>query len=243
VTEAVSKLAKADYKAQLPALQWRLFDLQQALFRNKIPAIVVIEGFSAAGKGQLIAALAERLDPRGLRVAPITPPRTLELQYPWLRRFWLRVPARGQIVVFHHSWYRRVLIDRLTGAARKREWRAGYEDILDFEQQLAADGTVLLKFWLAISRPTQARRFARRLDDPLTAWRVTDEAAQEHDQHKRYGRYAEQARERTHREHAPWLEVDARDKYGARLTVLRAIIAALEARLGSEAPAERDGHA
>jgi len=230
------KLSKSDYKSQLPALQWRLFDLQQAVFQHRIPVMVVLEGFAGAGKGQIISVLSERLDPRGLRVVPVTPPRTLDQQYPWMRRFWLRVPAYGQVVVYDASWYRRVLIDRLTGAVRKREWRAAYDDILDFEQQMTADGTVLIKFWLALSKRTQRKRFAKRLDDPLTAWQVDDEDAAEHDRYKRFARYAEQARERTHRPHAPWFEVDAEDKYAARLSVMQTIIHTLEGRLGKDAP-------
>jgi polyphosphate kinase 2 (PPK2 family) len=239
MTSKPPKLSKPDYKEQLPALQWRLFDLQQAVFQQRIPVMVVLEGFEGAGQGRLAGVLAERLDPRGLRVAPITPPRTLEQQYPWLRRFWLRAPAYGQVVIFDGSWYRRVIIERLTGAARKREWQAAYADILDFEQQLAADGTVLLKYWLDLSKRRQARRFARRLADPLTAWQVDDEDAAEHDQYERFARYAAQARERTHRPHAPWQVVEAGDKYAARLEVLRSLVAALEARLGESAPPPR----
>ena len=233
--------SKEDYKAQLPALQWRLFDLQQAVFAQRLPVMVVLDGMAAAGKGGVIAALTERLDPRGLRVVPVTPPRTLDTQYPWLRRFWLRVPAYGQIVVYDASWYRRVIIDRLTGAVKKREWKAGYDDILDFEEQLAADGTVVVKFWLDLSKRAQRKRFAKRLDDPLTAWQVDDEDAAGHDHYKRFARYAAQAREMTHRLHAPWVVVDAKDKYAARLNVLRTTIGALEARLGEAAPEAREG--
>lgn len=232
-------LPESDDQA-LPALQWRLFDLQQAVFEKRLPVMVVLEGMAAAGKGGVIAALTERLDPRGLRVVPVTPPRTLDTQYPWMRRFWLRVPAYGQIVVYDASWYRRVIIDRLTGAAKKREWKAGYDDILDFEEQMAADGAVVLKFWLELSKRTQGKRFAKRLDDPLTAWQVDDENTAEHAHYKRFARYAAQARERTHRPHAPWHVVDAEDKDTARLSVLRTICAALEARLGDEAPPVRD---
>jgi polyphosphate kinase 2 (PPK2 family) len=230
------KVSKPDYKRRLPALQWRLYDLQQAVFRARLPVLLVFEGWAAAGKGTTIGVLAERLDPRGFRVVPITPPRTLEQQYPWLWRFWLKIPAYGQIVVFDTSWYRRVLIERLTGAVRKREWRAAYEDIHDFEQQLAADGTIILKFWLHISKKEQRKRFDKLLDHKLTAWQVSPEDAAQHDHYKRYRRAVEDMLARTEAPHAPWTIVEATDRRFTHLKVLETILHALETRLGPDAP-------
>src|SRR5262245_25522760 len=152
-------LSKEEYKRRLPGLQNRLYDLEHAVFTTGVPVAIAFEGWAAAGKGSAISALTERLDPRGFRVVPVLPPRTLETHYPWLWRFWQKIPARGQIVIFDTSWYRRVLIDRITKAVGKREWQQAYQDIDEFEEQLAADGTVLLKFWMHISREEQARRF------------------------------------------------------------------------------------
>src|SRR5262245_29441682 len=106
-------LSEAEYKRRLPQLQERLYELEHALFQAKIPVAVVFEGWAAAGKGGAINVLAERMDPRGFRVAPITPPRTFETHYPWLWRYWLKLPAYGQMTVFDTGWYRRVLIERV----------------------------------------------------------------------------------------------------------------------------------
>jgi hypothetical protein len=140
------------------------------------------------------------------------------------------------MVVFDTSWYRRVLIERLTATVRKREWRAAYEDINDFEQQLAADGTIILKFWLHITKKEQRKRFDKLLADKLTAWQVSDEDAAQHDDYKRYRRAVEEMLARTEAPHAPWTIVEATDRRFTCLKVLETIIHSLETHLGSEAP-------
>jgi len=229
-------LSKIPYQRRLPHLQARLYDLEHAVFTSGIPVMLVFEGWAAAGKGSTINVLAERLDPRGFRVVPISPPRTSETRYPWLGRFWQKIPARGQMVVYDTSWYRRVLIDRIHKTVRKREWQDAYQDIADFEEQLTADGTVILKFWLHISKKEQAKRFKKLLKSKLTAWQVTDEDAA---QHAAYGKYlvaVEEMLARTDSPHAPWVIVEATDRYFTRIKVIETIIRALETRLGDKAP-------
>jgi polyphosphate kinase 2 (PPK2 family) len=168
---------------------------------------------------------------------PITPPRTAEMRYPWLWRFWLKIPARGQIVALDTSWYRRVLIDRISKTVKRPEWENAYQDIAEFEEMLAADGMVILKFWLHISKKEQKRRFKRLLRDDLTAWQVTEE---DRAQHKKYGKYLEAVEEmlaRTDSPHAPWVIVEATDKYHTRIKLFETIIRTLETRL-SASPAE-----
>ena len=230
-------LSKADYKERLPALRERLFQLQEAAFRARLPVAIVFEGWAASGKGTTIRAMAESLDPRGFRVVPVTPPRTHEMRYPWMRRFWLEVPARGQMVAFDTSWYRRVLIDRVSETIGKREVEAAFQDITDFEAQLAADGTLIVKFWLHISRKEQARRFKKLLGDKLTAWQVADEDAVQHKHYKRYRRAVEEVLARTEALHAPWTVVEATDRHFTRLKVIQTLLRALEFRLGDAAPA------
>ena len=128
-------LSEAEYKRRLPQLQVRLYDLEHAIFKANIPVAIVFEGWAAAGKGSTINVLAERMDPRGFRVVPITPPRTSETRYPWLWRYWLKTPAYGQIVVYDTSWYRRVLIDRVTKTVRKRD---EFEFAIDNHAELEA---------------------------------------------------------------------------------------------------------
>lgn len=229
-------IPKTEYQRRLPDLQRRLYDLEHALFQARIPVIVVIEGWAASGKGGTISTLAERLDPRGFRVVPITPPRTAERRFPWLHRFWLKLPARGQMVVFDTSWYRRVLVERLDKSVRGREIESAFHDIQSFEHQLAADGTVIIKFWLHISRKEQSRRFKKLLKEKTARWQVSDEDALQHEHYKRYHEFVEETLARTDSPQAPWVIVAAADKFYTRLTILEALIRALEARLPAPSP-------
>lgn len=225
-------IPKDEYKKRLAPLQQSLYELEHAVFDAKVPVIIVLEGWAATGKGRLISILAERLDPRGFRVVPITPPRTAETHYPWMWRFWLKIPARGQMVAFDTSWYRRVLIDRVDQAIGKHELRNAYQDIAEFEEMLAADGTVILKFWLHISKKEQARRIRKLRDDKLTAWQVSDEDLLQHKNYKKFALAVEEMIARTDSPHAAWTIVEANDRYHMRIKVFETIITALEARLG-----------
>lgn len=230
-------LSKAECLRRLPQLQNRLYDLEDAIYQGGIPVAIVFEGWAAAGKGSTIHSLTERMDPRGFRVVPFTPPRTAELRYPWLWRFWQKIPVYGQIIVYDTSWYRRVLIDRVARNVRKKQWQAAFQDITEFEEQLAADGTVIHKFWLHISKKEQSRRFKNLLKNKLTAWQVSDEDAAQHKAYKKYHLAVEEMLARTDAPHAPWTIVEATDRHFCRIKVLETIIQSLESRLGDQAPA------
>jgi len=225
-------LPQEEYDKKLRPLQQRLYELEHAVFEAKIPVVILFEGWSATGKGRLISLLAERLDPRGFRVVPITPPRTAELRYPWMWRFWLKIPARGQMVAFDTSWYRRVLIDRLNKTINKDELRAAYQDIAEFEEMLTANGTVILKFWLHLGEDEQQKRIKKLRKDKLTAWQVGEEDLIQHKNYEKYASFVEDMIARTDSPHAAWTIVESTDRYYMRVKVFETIIAALEARLG-----------
>jgi len=230
------KLSREEYKRILPGLQRRLYDLEKACWDHDAPTIVVFEGWDAAGKGTTIATLTQRLDPRGFKLYPVTAPRTYEMQRPWLWRFWLKVPNRGEMVIFDHSWYGRVLEERVERITPEKAWREAYRDIVEFERMLADDGTTFVKFFLHISRKEQKKRFQAIEANPLEAWRVT---ASDWARHKNYGQYLEAVEEMlelTESEYAPWTIVEATSKSYARRKVFDTIIQALEKRLGPNAP-------
>ena len=141
------KLSHEGYDRLLPGLQRRLYDLEKACWDHKVASIVVIEGWDAAGKGSAISTLTQRLDPRGFKVYATQLPRTLEQGFPWLWRFWLKVPNRGEMVILDQSWYTRVLTERVEELISERACRAAYRDITDFERMLTDDGTVILEFF------------------------------------------------------------------------------------------------
>lgn len=237
--DLTKKLSKKEFKARLPRLRNRLYDLQKAAWDGAIPTIILFEGWDAAGKGTAINLLTQRLDPRGFKLYAIQAPRTTELHMPWLWRFWLKVPNYGQIAIFDRSWYGRVLVERVEGLTPEREWRQAYVDIVNFERTLADDGYVLVKFFLHISKEEQRRRFKKLEKDPLESWHVQPEDWEHHRKYDEYLLATEEMLERTETEWGPWTIVEATDRYWARTKILETIAARLEEALirrGRELP-------
>lgn len=230
------KLAREEYKRLLPGLQARLYDLEKACWDHGVPTVIVFEGWDASGKGTAISALTQRLDPRGFKLYPISPPRTYEKQRPWLWRFWLKAPNRGEMVIFDHSWYGRVVEERVEETIPAKVWRDAFRDITEFERMLADDGTVFLKFFLHISKKEQKKRFRAIEDDPLEAWRVTEADWERHKKYDEYLTAIEEMLELTDSEYAPWTIVEATSKWHGRRKVFDTLIAAMEKRLGPQAP-------
>ncbi len=237
------KLSRAEYKRALPLLQNRLYDLEKACWDNRIPSLVVFEGWDAAGKGGCISTLTQRLDPRGFKLYSIHDPRTFEQNNPWLWRFWLKVPNRGEMVLFDHSWYHRLLDERVNRTVPVKSWRQAFKDITEFERMLADDGTVILKFWFQISAKEQAKRFRAIEKDPLEKWRVTAQDWQRHTLYDKFTEAAEEMLELTEGEFAPWTIVEAASRWHARVKVFQTIIRALEEALGDKAPPARESAA
>jgi len=230
------KLPREEYKSALPALQERLYDLEKACWDQNVPTIIAFEGWDASGKGTAIGALTQRLDPRGFKLYPITVPRTYEQNRPWLWRFWLKVPNRGEMIIFDHSWYRRVLDERVERTIPEKAWRQAYRDIVEFERTLADDGTTILKFFFHIGKKEQMKRFEAIEADPLEAWRVTETDWARYKKYDEYLAATEEMLELTDTEYAPWTIVEATSKWYARKKVFETIIAAMEKRLGANAP-------
>ncbi|MBA3975442.1 MAG: hypothetical protein C0504_14650 [Candidatus Solibacter sp.] len=230
------RISKEEYQQALPALQRRLYDLEKACWDHGIPSALIFEGWEAAGKGGSISALTQRLDPRGFKLYSITEPRTHETCYPWLRRFWLRSPNKGEMVIMDRSWYYHVLDERVDKAVTAGECRKAYTDIVEFERMLAADGCVFVKLWFHISKEEQKRRFRATEKDPFEAWQVTARDWRRHEQYEQYLDAAEQMLEMTESGFAPWTIIEATSKWWARRKVFEAAISALENALGGKAP-------
>ena len=218
-------LGKDEYRARMTPLKFEMYQIGRAVFESKTPVLIVFEGIGTAGMGRAITALVTRLDPRGYRVHPISAPSERELRYPWLHRFWLRTPARGELAIFHGSYYRRVTLDRVAKNIAKHEWREAYRDIQDFERMLADDGAVIQKFWLHIDRAEQNRRIKKLLKSPTTAWRVGEEARIGADHYAEFVLAAEEMFGYTHAEYAPWTLVSANNRRWMTAQVFETLIA------------------
>ena len=143
------------------------------------------------------------------------------------------------MAIFDHSWYRRVLDDRVEKLVPKKDWRNAYLDIAEFERMLADDGATILKFWFHISKKEQKNRFEKIQKNPLESWRITKEDWKRHERYGEFLEAAEEMLERTESEYAPWTIVEATCRRYARRKVFQTVIAALEKALGSLAPPVR----
>jgi polyphosphate kinase 2 (PPK2 family) len=229
-------LSKQEYKAQLEPLQNELHTLQIQARDQRLPIVVVYEGWDAAGKGGNIRRLTERLDPRFFAVHSISKPTAEELAHHYLWRFWIKLPSRGHMVIFDRSWYGRVLVERIEGFATTVEWRRAYGEITQFERLLHDDGALLLKFWLHISPDEQLHRFNARMADPTKRWKMTDEDWRNREKWSQYEAAVEDMFERTSSP-IPWTLIEANDKRWARVRVLRSAVEQLRERLGAATPA------
>jgi len=225
------KMTKDEYEEQLEAEQLRLLRAQLKLRDLGVPVIIMYEGWDAAGKGGSIQRITEKIDQRSCHVWPIGAPNEVERRYHYLWRFWNRLPVRGELAIFDRSWYGRVLVERVEKFAKKHEWERAYDEITNFEQTLIADGYVLIKFWLQISKDEQLRRFKEREKDPYKQWKIGPDDWRNREKWDDYVDAAEEMFARTHTPHAPWHLISAEDKHYARYATLRIVIDRLETAL------------
>ncbi len=226
-----AKAEPATYDEELRSLQERAFRLHVRNFLEGGRAILVFEGWDAAGKGGAIRRLTALMDPRGYKVWPIGPPREEDARNHWLWRFFRRLPEKGDLAVFDRSWYGRVLVERVEKLARPDEWRRAYGEINAFERTLTADGVRMAKFFLHIDRKTQLQRFEARKHDPLKRYKLGPDDWRNRKRWPKYEEAIGDMLDRTHRPDAPWILVPATDKKHARLAVLRATIRLLEGKV------------
>lgn len=217
-----------DYKPKIKDLQLRLLNLTRELAEAHRSLVVVFEGPDAAGKGGAIKRLAERLDPRLLRVHSVIKPTAEEYQHHYMWRFWNKLPPYGQTVIFDRSWYGRVLVERVEGFATEKQWKRAYEEINEFERTLADDGAIFVKFYLHISKDEQLFRFKRREADPYKHWKINDEDWRNRRKWDEHNNAAEDMFEKTSTEDAPWTVVAANYKWFARIRVLKTVVEVLE---------------
>lgn len=224
-------LARAEYQRTFPALQDRLRRLQYALLEAEVPTVVLFEGWDAAGKSSVIQRLTERLDPRAFRAWPGSPPSELERRYHWLWRYQVRLPEDGHLALFDHSWYGRVLVDRLEKVVKKKVWRQAYDQINELERWLVDDGQVVVKLFFHISRKEQRRRLEKMERDRAEKWKVQPEDWRRNRRYDRWVAAIEEMLDRTHTAACPWTIVEATDARWTRVKVFQAIVDGMEEAL------------
>jgi AMP-polyphosphate phosphotransferase len=216
-------LSQKAYDTRLDAAEADIGRLARKLEAAQRSLILVFEGPDAGGKGGAIRRVTRAMPPYLYRVIAVGAPTDEERAHPYLWRFWRHLPRRGRVTIYDRSWYGRVLVERVEGFARPEEWRRAYTEINDFEDHLGEAGTIVLKFWLAISPEEQLRRFKDRQTTPYKQYKITEEDWRNRAKWDAYEAAACDMIERTSTGRAPWVLVEANDKRWARVKVLETV--------------------
>ncbi len=223
-----AKLSRQAYERRLRELQAELAYLVRARKFRERSLVAVFEGMDAAGKGSTIRRATRALDARYYRVIPIAAPSEEERAQPYLWRFWRHLPAQGHTVIYDRSWYGRVLVERVEGFTPEFSWMRGYQEINDFEGEIAEAGGIVVKFWMAITPEEQLRRFKERKQTAYKSYKITPEDWRNRKKWPQYERAVCDMIERTSTDLAPWNLIAANDKLHARVEVLERLVAALK---------------
>jgi PPK2 family polyphosphate:nucleotide phosphotransferase len=205
-----------------------LFALQEAMFGAKLNSVmVVLQGRDGAGKDGTIKHVVGCLNPRGVSVVSFGVPTTEERHHDFLWRVHRHAPRLGEFSIFNRSHYEDVLVVRVHDLVPKKLWKARYEHIADFEQLLAEHGTIVLKYFLHITKKEQKERLLEREEDPEAAWKLNPNDWKEREFWDEYTAAYEDAISQTAAPHAPWIIVPANAKWYRNLIVAESIVRAL----------------
>jgi polyphosphate kinase 2 (PPK2 family) len=229
-----AKIPKDEYEPRLERAQ-KLLAARRLQLGGKIgdgrlgpPLCVLMEGWDASGKGGAIKRLTAELDNRHVRIKEFAAPTPDEKRHHYLSRFVPPLPGWGGMAILDRSWYGRLLVERVEGFASEEEWGRAYEEIVAFEEGLAREGMVLVKFWLHISDKEQLRRFERRAKKPLKGWKLTDEDWRNREKRPAYCEALEDMFKLTDHPAAPWHVLPADSKKYTRVAVIEQTIESVE---------------
>ena len=229
--ELNQKMTRDEYEQELEKWQRRL-NLASRDPRFKTTSLVaVFEGNDGAGKGGAIRRVTQALDARWYDNFSVAAPTEEERAQPYLWRFWRHLPRHGSLTIFDRSWYGRVLVERIEGFCSDADWMRAYGEINDFEESMVRHGTAVVKFWLAISKDEQYRRFKHRETVAFKRFKITEEDWRNRKKWKAYEVAVCDMVDRCSTASAPWTLVEANNKYYARIKVLKTLCTALEEQL------------
>jgi polyphosphate kinase 2 len=218
------QMGKAEYYDRLAPIELELNDVARWLQHTGKRLVVVIEGRDTAGKGGVISAIADTLNPRQCRVVALAKPSDGERAQWYFQRYVPHLPAAGEIVLFDRSWYNRAGVERVMGFCTAAETAAFLKQAPVFERLLVDDGVLLFKYWLTVDQEKQEERFAERLADPLKRWKLSPIDLTAREKYADYGKARDVMLKATHHKHAPWTLVDFNDQRRGRLTLIRHLL-------------------
>ena len=224
----------------LDANRKRLSDFQEKLYaQDRWSLLLIFQGMDAAGKDSAIKGVFDGVNPQGCEVTSFKQPTTHELNHDFMWRSIIALPERGKIGIFNRSYYEECLVTRVHPGILAKEkippslvtkniWRERFEDIRAFERYLARNGTIVLKFFLNVSKQEQRERFLERLDQPAKNWKFSMADITERAFWNRYQAVYQDIVRHTSTAAAPWYVVPADHKWFARVVIGSAIVSALD---------------
>ncbi|HZW62361.1 MAG TPA: PPK2 family polyphosphate kinase [Flavobacteriaceae bacterium] len=238
------KTKKKKIKKEMERVCKELADIQNTMYAHgKYAVLICIQGMDTAGKDSLIREVFKELNARGVMVYSFKVPTSLELKHDYLWRHYIALPARGKFGVFNRTHYENVLVTRVHPEYILNEnipginsisdidedfWEKRFEQINHFENHIAANGTIIFKFFLNLSKEEQKNRLIRRLDKKEKNWKFSPGDLDERKLWDTYLKYYEEAINKTSKPHAPWFAVPADDKPTTRYIVARILLDTLK---------------
>ena len=216
----MAKMKKAAYEQELYNLQIELVKLQEWVKANNKKVVVVFEGRDAAGKGGVIKAITQRLNPRVCRIAALGVPTEKELSQWYFQRYAAHLPSAGEIVLFDRSWYNRAGVEHVMNFCTEHEYWEFLRACPDFERMFINSNTILIKYWFSVSHEEQLKRFEERINNPIKRWKFSEMDLQSRGLWKEYSEAKDRMLSHTSTDFSPWFVVDSDDKKKARLNCI-----------------------
>ncbi|MDO4175640.1 MAG: polyphosphate:AMP phosphotransferase [Eubacteriales bacterium] len=218
------RMTDIEYRLETHEVRGELASLQHRMKEQKLPVIVLFEGWDSSGKGSMIANMIQTLDPRFFKVYNTKEPTPEEQRYPFLWRHWCRIPERGKMAIFDESWYPEVSRARIEQDLPVEEAYSRMDSINTFERQLSQDGYLIIKFFLHISAKEQSKRHAKLMGNKNTKWRVTERDKFRNKHYKTYYRMYDEMLEKTNTVFAPWHIISAMERRSAMNEIYQIIV-------------------
>jgi polyphosphate kinase 2 len=207
--------------------QIELLKLQHHLENERIPMIVLFEGRDASGKGGTIRRITRFMNEKRYRVVALGRPTGEQITQWYFQRYVERFPTGGEIVLFDRSWYNRAIVEPVFGFCTKMQYRDFLRGVVGFEKDVVRQGTVLVKLYFSVDKDTQAHRFARRTNDPLRQWKLSEVDVQAQEYWNEFTEMKHRMLERTSSDAAPWTIIRSNSKPKARLNAMKVILNAI----------------
>jgi polyphosphate kinase 2 len=213
---------------ELKPYQAELVKLQQHIEKHMMRMIIVFEGRDASGKGGTIRRVTRYMNPKHYRVVALGKPTDEQLTQWYFQRYATEFPTGGEIVLFDRSWYNRAMVEPVFEFCTEEEYKNFMRGVVGFEKDVVRQGILLIKLYFSVTREEQLRRFARRKNDPLRQWKLSEIDSQAQDHWDEFTTMKFKMLKRTTNDEAPWTVIRSDNKHKARLSVMKVILDAVD---------------